>query len=199
MSAQRIRPATFSDIDELDALEQAVFETDRISRRSFRTLIARDTAETLVAENDGRIAGYGMILFRAGTGMARLYSLAVHPDMTGQGIGRKLLEAAEDAAFDHDRLFLRLEVREDNAAAIALYKKMGYRAIGRVPDYYQDGMAALRFEKVLRDAARPVTAQTPYYEQTTDFTCGAACLAMAFARYVSADYLDPVWEVRFWR
>ena len=74
-----------------------------------------------------------MILFRAGTGMARLYSLAVHPEMAGKGIGRKLLEAAEDAAFEHDRLFLRLEVREDNASAIALYLTDLFPAAGLGP------------------------------------------------------------------
>lgn len=199
MSALRIRHATPSDIDQLADLEKSVFSTDRISRRSFRTLIARPTAETLVAEEDGVVLGYSMILFRAGTGLARLYSLATTPGHAGRGIGRKLLEAAEEAALAHDRLFLRLEVREDNEAAIRLYDSAGYRRIGRIADYYQDGMAALRLEKPLRDHAHPVSTPTPFYEQTTDFTCGSACLAMAFGRYVSKDYLDPVWEVRLWR
>jgi N-acetylglutamate synthase-like GNAT family acetyltransferase len=79
MSAQRIRPATLSDIDALDAIEKAVFAADRISRRSFRTLIDRPTAETLVLEAGGEIRGYAMILFRAGAALARLYSLAVAP------------------------------------------------------------------------------------------------------------------------
>lgn len=199
MSALRIRAATPHDIDALSAIEAAVFTTDRISRRSFRALIARPTASTLVAELDGAVVGYAMILFRAGTGMARLYSLAVAPERGGQGLGSKLLQAAEDAAKRHDRMLLRLEVREDNHGAVALYRKAGYRPIGRIADYYEDAMAALRFEKVLRDDdAMPVT-DTPFYEQTTDFTCGSACLAMALGRFVSPDYLDPVWEIRLWR
>ena len=67
------------------AIENAVFETDRISRRSFRQLIERETAETLVAESDGRVAGYAMVLFRKGSGVARLYSIATAPDFAGQG------------------------------------------------------------------------------------------------------------------
>ena len=149
MSAQRIRPATLSDIDALDAIEKAVFPADRISRRSFRTLIDRPTAETLVLEADGEIRGYAMILFRAGAALARLYSLAVAAGHAGKGYGRALLAAAEKAAMEHDRILLRLEVREDNAPAIALYKNAGYHRIGRVADYYADGMAALRFEKLL--------------------------------------------------
>ncbi len=199
MSALRIRAASPEDIDELSAIEAAAFATDRISRRSFRALIARPTASTLVAEMDGAVAGYAMILFRAGTGMARLYSLAVAPGHAGRGLGRKLLAAAEDAAERHDRMMLRLEVREDNRAAIGLYRGAGYRQISRIADYYEDGMAALRFEKLLRDDGAVPTARTPFYEQTTDFTCGAACLVMALGRFVSPDYLDPVWEIRLWR
>ena len=198
MSALRIRNAVPADAEPLAVLEQAVFDTDRISRRSFRTLIERPTAVTLIAEEDGRLLGYAMILFRAGTGLARLYSLAVAPEARGKGAGRKLLEAAEKAADDHDRFLLRLEVREDNGTAIALYKQAGYRRIGRQADYYADGMAALRMEKILRDDdLQP--SRVPFYEQSTDFTCGSACLLMALAGLRSRDYLDPVWEIRLWR
>ncbi|WP_422372265.1 peptidase C39 family protein [Hoeflea sp.] len=198
MSVPRLRPAVQSDIAALDAIEQAVFASDRISRRSFRKLIDRPTAETLVIEIDGTVCGYAMILFRAGAALARLYSLAVAPEHAGKGYGKALLSAAEQAAMDHDRILLRLEVREENAAAIALYRNSGYRRIGRVEEYYADGMAALRFEKLLRGPEAPAMF-TPFYEQTADFTCGSACLLMALARFRSQTFLDPVWEIRLWR
>lgn len=199
MSALRIRPATHDDIDALLAIENAVFTTDRISRRSFRALINRPTAETIVAQDEAnRIVGYAMLLFRKGTGLARLYSIGVAPDAKGKGVGKALLAKAEEAAKQHDRFLLRLEVREDNMPAISLYKRSGYRRIGVYEDYYEDHSRALRFEKRLRDDEHQ-DYETPFYEQTTDFTCGAACLNMALARYVSRDYLDPVWEIRFWR
>ncbi|MDP2732333.1 MAG: peptidase C39 family protein [Hoeflea sp.] len=128
----------------------------------------------------------------------RVELLAVAPGQAGKGYGRALLTAAESAAMEHDRILLRLEVREDNATAIALYKTASYRRIGRVPDYYADGMAALRFEKLLRGPEAPA-ARTPFYEQSTDFTCGSACLLMALARFRSPAFLDPVWEIRLWR
>jgi hypothetical protein len=62
----------------------------------------------------------------------------------------------------------------------------------------QDGMAALRFEKLLRGSEAP-DVLTPFYEQTADFTCGSACLLMALARFRSPGFLDPVWEIRLWR
>jgi ribosomal protein S18 acetylase RimI-like enzyme len=193
-----IRPARASDIDALDAIETAVFTSDRISRRSFRQLIERRTAETLVAEVDGKAAGYAMVLFRKGSGVARLYSIATAPEVAGQGVGRGLLEAAEDTAFDHGRMLLRLEVREDNARAIRIYEAGGYRGIGSEPDYYADGTTALRYEKVLRGDV-PLETSVPFYQQTCDFTCGPCCLMMAMSNFNPGFIPDPVREIRLWR
>ena len=151
--AADIRLARASDVDALLAIENAVFETDRLSRKSFRHLIGSSSSTVSVAEAGGRIAGYFVLLFREGSPTARLYSVAAAPGFSGQGIGRKLIEAAERAAAKRGRHSLRLEVREDNARAIAIYRRAGFEPIGREPDYYQDGMAALRLEKHLADKA----------------------------------------------
>ena len=97
-----IRKALASDIDDLAAIETAVFPGDRISRRSFRALIERETAEALVAISGHRLVGYAIVLFRKGSGVARLYSIAAAPDFGGQGVGRLLLDAAETAAVVDD-------------------------------------------------------------------------------------------------
>lgn len=196
--AADIRTARADDVDALCAIENAVFPGDRISRRSFRQLIERETAETLVAECDGRLAGYAMVLFRKGSGVARLYSFAIAPDFGGRGIGRLLLESVEHIAYDHGRMMMRLEVREDNARAIRLYEQNGYRRIGVEPDYYDDGMAALRYEKTLRGDV-PVATTVPFYAQTCDFTCGPCCLMMAMANFDRGFVPDPVMEIRLWR
>lgn len=196
--AADIRTARADDVDALCAIENAVFEGDRISRRSFRQLIDHETAQALVAESNGSVAGYAMVLFRKGSGVARLYSFAIAPDFGGKGIGRSLLDAAEHVAYEHGRMMLRLEVREDNARAIRLYEQNGYRKIGQEPDYYEDGMTALRYEKTLRGDV-PVATKVPFYAQTCDFTCGPCCLMMAIANFDRAFVPDPVMEVRLWR
>lgn len=193
-----IRKARASDVDDLAAIENAVFAGDRISRRSFRKLIERETAETLIGECDGKVAGYAIVLFRKGSGVARLYSIAVGLEFGGQGIGRLLLEAAEDAAFEHGRMMLRLEVREDNRRAIRIYEQGGYRKIGREPGYYEDGQTALRYEKTLRGDV-PIATRVPFYQQTCEFTCGPCCLMMAMANFDGAFVPDPVMEIRLWR
>lgn len=148
MSAD-IRPARASDVDALVSIENEVFETDRISRRSFRRLMKSGTASLLVAARNRVVAGYALVLFRKGGSVARLYSIVVSPASASAGLGRSLLEAAEMTAFAHGRPIIRLEVRERNARAISLYERAGYRRIGRRESYYQDGVAALRFEKHL--------------------------------------------------
>ncbi|RWL43255.1 MULTISPECIES: peptidase C39 family protein [unclassified Mesorhizobium] len=193
-----IRKARASDVDDLAAIEKAVFPGDRLSRRSFRQFIERETAEMLVAENGGRVAGYAVVLFRKGSGVARLYSIAVGPFFGRLGIGRLLLAAAEEAAFEHDRLLLRLEVREDNDRAIRIYEQAGYRKLGREPDYYEDGATALRYEKTLRGDT-PTATKVPFYQQTCEFTCGPCCLMMAMANFDPGFVPDPVMEIRLWR
>lgn len=193
-----VRPAEQDDLDALIAIEEKCFTTDRISRRSFRRFMKVDSAEVLIAEVDGAAAGSAVLLFRAGTALARLYSLAVDPALRGRGIGRALLAAAEHAAFEHDRIILRLEVREDNDTACALYRSQGYTPCGRVPDYYEDGMAALRFEKLLHESG-PAASAVPYYNQSTEFTCGPACMAMALKNFDPAIAMDETLELRLWR
>jgi ribosomal protein S18 acetylase RimI-like enzyme len=201
MSGIAIRPARQDDIDALIALEDRVFETDRLSRRSFRRFIGNPHDTLLVATDaDGTVTGYALVLFRAGTALARLYSIAVDPNRLKTGIGTALIAAAEEAAEARDCIFLRLEVRADNGAAIRLYQRRGYRQFGRYLDYYQDHMDALRFEKRLTHHIRsPGETSAPYFQQTLDFTCGPACIMMALAWADPAIRPARTLELRLWR
>ena len=113
--------------------------------------------------------------------MARLYSIAVAPHLAGRGVGSMLLAAAEEAALARDCTSIRLEVHETNHAAISRYRKSGYREFGRHARYYDDGGDALRFEKRLVRRLPGLAATPPYFHQTTEFTCGPACMMMALA------------------
>jgi ribosomal protein S18 acetylase RimI-like enzyme len=181
----RVRAATPADLDALDALEQRVFATDRISRRSLRRFLASPTAAVLVADthHDGQpaFAGTAIVLFRPRSLAARLYSIAVAPHLGGRGVGVMLLAAAEDAAIARGALAIRLEVHTTNHAAISRYRKSGYREFGRLRHYYEDGGDALRFEKRLTPVIPALKRAPPYFHQTSEFTCGPACIMMALA------------------
>lgn len=193
-----IRAAGAQDLNNLLELENAVFAGDRISRRSFRRFLESPGSRVVVADGPSGIAGYALLLVRQGTALARLYSLAVGPAARGRGVGLMLLKAGEAAAFDADRIVLRLEVRADNDRANGLYRQNGYRPIGKVEDYYEDGCAALRMEKLLHGPDLG-TGQAPYYSQTTEFTCGPACALMALRHFDRSLPAEPLEELTLWR
>ncbi|GGE53405.1 N-acetyltransferase GCN5 [Agaricicola taiwanensis] len=200
MSGFLIRPAELEDLDALCAIEERVFDTDRLSRRSFRHYITKARDALLVAvDEDNNLLGYALVLFRSGTALARLYSIAVQPDRLKSGIGSRLIKAAEDEAEARDCILLRLEVRADNQAAIELYKRRGYKQFGTYLDYYQDHMDALRFEKRLIPHVPDSKNTPPYFEQTLDFTCGPACIMMALAWADPAIRPARILELRLWR
>jgi [ribosomal protein S18]-alanine N-acetyltransferase len=149
MSGLVIRAAEIGDLDAILALEHAVFSSDRLSRRSLRAFIVSLQRPLLVAIADGALAGYALVALRKGTAAARLYSIAVDRRVGRRGIGRALMAACERYAAAQGRVALRLEVRADNDAAIALYHRLGFRQFGRYGNYYADGAPALRFEKPL--------------------------------------------------
>lgn len=175
------RLATVDDLPALLALENQCFTLDRLTPRSFRWMLSHANASLLVAQRDGQLMGYALLLFHRGTSLARLYSIAIAEQARGHGLGARLLEQAERCALEHERAYLRLEVRTDNPKAIALYECHGYRRFAQVDDYYQDHTSALRYEKRILQHPTDETRPVPYYAQTTDFTCGPACLLMAMA------------------
>lgn len=143
-----LRDATLADLPALLALE-AMFVSDRLSARQYRWHLRNANARLRVATAAGVLLGSSLVLFRRGARLARLYSLAITPALRGRGVGRRLLADAERGARARGCERLRLEVRADNAAAIALYQAAGYRRIAHVPAYYEDGAAGDRYEKLL--------------------------------------------------
>ena len=194
-----IRQATITDLDRLEALENSVFEIDRLSRRSLRNFILNPKDVLVLADRGDHLAGYALLTFRHGTALARLYSIAVSPETGRMGVGRALMKSAEQKAIERDCILLRLEVRADNHGAIRLYEKLGYKQFGTYEHYYEDDETALRFEKFLVAPITPPTEPPPYYRQTLDFTCGPACLLMALAWADPNFHPSRIAEVQLWR
>jgi ribosomal protein S18 acetylase RimI-like enzyme len=151
----KLRPGHLRDIEALVALENAVFTTDILSRRSFRRFLTASNSSLIVAEESGKLGGYALVLYPPRSKLARLYSIAVAPHITSRGIGPLLLAEAEAAATRRRRRAMRLEVHEHNTRAIGRYEKSGYRLFGRLHRYYEDGGDALRFDKPLGGAKSP--------------------------------------------
>jgi len=194
-----IRPAALSDLNALARLEQRCFDTDRIARRQWRHLLAKAHSDTLVAEEEESLQGYVLVLYNRATSVARLYSIAVEADARGKGLGKRLVKAAEAAAREEGRVYMRLEIRRDNSSSLGLFEGLGYRRFGLLDDYYEDHMQAVRVEKSLQPDLRPALAHMPFYEQTLEFTCGASALMMAMKALDPGVNLDRTLELRIWR
>lgn len=194
-----IRLARPADLNALVTLENQCFDYDQISRRSFQRFMRQPQDRLLVVESDsGSLLGYGLLLHRRGTVLARIYSLAVSPDARGMGLGKQLLQALETEAIDTQCRFVRLEVREGNEAALALYKAQGYKILQRRSGYYVDGGDAFALEKRLHTQL-PQHPIRPYYAQSTPFTCGPAALMMALNHLDPAQPMTRAQEIQLWR
>ena len=158
-AAFRIRRATPTDLPALLALERSAFTTDHLSPRQYRQHLDSPTALVLAAVDATGLLGKAVVFFRRESDLARLYSIAVADGARGRGIGEALLTAIERAARRRGAARMRLEVRQDNAAAIRLYERRGYTRFTECPGYYEDGADAWRYQKVLRTKSEGTTAR----------------------------------------
>lgn len=94
----------------------------------------------------------GMILVRTIAGEAEILTVAVRPEARRAGVGRRLVEAALEAASSEAAEAVFLEVAEDNAPARRLYSRLGFEAVGRRPGYYPRPGSAPADALVLRRA-----------------------------------------------
>ncbi|MBX9739922.1 MAG: ribosomal protein S18-alanine N-acetyltransferase [Beijerinckiaceae bacterium] len=147
----QIRKASLDDLDAVERIENAVFSSDQLSRRSLRRYIGAPSAAMIVVRENDAVTGYALIGLRKGSKKASLYSIAVDTQHAGRGAGRALLQACEHEARARGCEALTLEVRADNPRAIALYERSGYERAGVEPDYYEDGASAYRFRKNLSE------------------------------------------------
>lgn len=149
-----LRCAVPGDAGALAGLEALAFATDRIGAEEYGELIAAETVEVWVAERSGEPVG--VVVTRhapSADGEAYVYSLAVHPDHRGLGIGSALLKVALLGAHRRAAGSIRLEVRPDNRSARTLYRTIGFVPNGRVENWYEDGAPALCMRMELRGAA----------------------------------------------
>ncbi len=85
----------------------------------------------LVARDDtGTIRGAAMVGHDGHRGW--LYYVGADPGLRGMGIGRKLVEAAEDWLRQHGVPKIQLLVRESNTQVVSFYERLGYEETPRI-------------------------------------------------------------------
>ncbi|MEW5963713.1 MAG: ribosomal protein S18-alanine N-acetyltransferase [Pseudomonadota bacterium] len=119
-------------IAELHALlfEEA-WSIDCIAR-----MLEHPGATALVAQGGTPPRALGFVIGRIAADEAEILTLAVAPWAQRRGIGRRMVEGLVRAVKRAEARRLHLEVAADNAAARALYHKLGFAEVGRRKGYY---------------------------------------------------------------
>jgi ribosomal-protein-alanine acetyltransferase len=144
-----IREATLTDIGQILEIENQSFGEDSFNKRQFVYLIARAKGRFLVIEVAGRILAYISLSDNKRYAYTRLYSIAVRTEARGQKLSEALMDAMIEHAEKKQFKAIRLEVREDNLAAINLYKKYDFKVISLKKHYYHDGSNAILMKKTI--------------------------------------------------
>ena len=143
-----LRPYQRSDFEALVAIDQVCFpKTIAYGQREMKSYLHAEGAHCIIAEIPGRIAGF--IITECLSELAHVITLDVLQEWRRKAIGSALLSAAESQALSQGATLMYLETATANKAAIALWKKHGYRETGTIENYYGRGQSAFEMQKRL--------------------------------------------------
>ena len=157
-----IGPLAAGDLASCAELERKLFADDDPWREAaFAAELAAGHYYVAAKTDDGTLVGYaGMAMVgRPPQAEAEVHTIGVDPRCQRTGIGRLLLRALLARA-DAALATIYLEVRIDNAAAIALYASEGFAVVGIRRRYYQPSGAdayTMRRPPALGDVSRRPT------------------------------------------
>jgi ribosomal-protein-alanine N-acetyltransferase len=171
----RIRSWHPGDFEELHALDCACFPPPvAYSRRTLRKFLRLPGADCLVAEC-GYIAGF--ILTHAASFNGRdartpprghIISLDVDAQFRRHGVGSALLHAAEESMASCGVHTIDLETAVDNHPAISFWLRHGYEIVGKIADYYDDGVDAFVISQTMARATLPAAPRTLHHHQSEE-------------------------------
>jgi len=149
-AAPVLRPVGPFDLELLAGMHAACFE-DCWNATAFGSLLSTPGSFGLLAESQGEPAGF--LVGRAAADEGEVLTFGVMPEHRRRGVGRGLLAAGREELARRGVHRLFLEVAEDNAAAVALYRACGFRPAGRRPGYYRrSGKAPVAALLLLHDS-----------------------------------------------
>ena len=122
-------------VSQVAELEKLCF-SDPWSESSVASELNNQLALWLVAEDNGRVAGY--VGSQTVMGESDMMNVAVHPDYRKQGIATTLIVGLVEALRKRESHCLTLEVRASNENAISLYQKLEFQQVGCRKNYYRN-------------------------------------------------------------
>ncbi len=108
------------------------------SEVEFQSLLSQDTVFGFAVREVGRQkrGPAGFVLARLAAGEAEILTITVARARRRLGLGWKLMDAVLRELHAQRAEALFLEVDEANVPALALYRRLGFREVGRRPAYY---------------------------------------------------------------
>jgi len=145
-----IEDASIRHLERLYEIEMECFKKEAFTKQQIAQLLQNSNSISLVAKENGNIIGFiiGALSMEDGNIVGHVLTIDVSPSHRRKGVGLKLLQEMEKIFRDRGAKVCHLEVREDNVAAISLYRKLGYRKVGMLKHYYGEAHGIL-FEKNL--------------------------------------------------
>jgi ribosomal-protein-alanine N-acetyltransferase len=132
-----LRPMRWEDIEAVLRMESELFADESWTESMFWSELAqRETRHYVVAVDGDDVIGYAGLCAYA-PHEAYVQTLGVTGSRQREGIGTLLLLDLVEEAARRGCPRLDLEVRADNASAIALYEHHGFHQIGVRRGYYQ--------------------------------------------------------------
>src|SRR3972149_5665534 len=136
----KVETATVKLLDKLLAIEKQSFGKEAFTRQHIVYLMTDYNAIALAARVNDEIEGF--VIARIDTEenlpLGHILTLDVSPSHRRKGIAQKLLRETEALLKQKGVNECRLEVREDNVAAITLYRKLAYKKLSKLEQYYND-------------------------------------------------------------
>lgn len=143
-----IRTAAPADLPRILEVEQLGFDpASRWSAAAWADELAGPDRHVAVAEHHAELTG--VATFQLVADVADLHRVVVRPERRGQGVASELIEHGGAWASERGGRRMLLEVEPGNAAALALYGRLGFRRLARREDYYGAGRPALVMQKEL--------------------------------------------------
>ena len=130
-----IIPMNKDHVAQIASLERQCF-ADPWSEGSIASELDNPLSLWLVAEQNGAVCGY--VGSQTVLDETDMMNIAVRPDCRRQGIAAALIEELVSRLKERGSHILRLEVRESNTPAIALYNSMGFTQLGIRKNYYRN-------------------------------------------------------------
>ena len=131
----KIIPMNESHVAQVAALEKQCF-SDPWSENSVASELSNPLSLWLIAEEDGAVCGY--VGSQTVLDETDMMNIAVHPDCRRKGIAAALITELVSRLKARGSRVLRLEVRESNFSAIALYEALGFTQLGLRKNYYRN-------------------------------------------------------------